>query len=104
MTFQLPSLSVGQLIVLSGPAEVRIGDADREVTPPKPPQPETTARLMRRIHDGTGTGAVWQVIIFIGGIIPAALAITGILMWLNVRRRRSSMGRRRSERLGTLPA
>lgn len=38
---------------------------------------------MRRIHDGTGTGALWHTIIFIGGLIPAALAVTGVLMWLS---------------------
>ncbi|HYI43349.1 MAG TPA: PepSY-associated TM helix domain-containing protein [Sphingomicrobium sp.] len=71
-----------------GPAEVVVNDRSGAATPPKPPQPETVARLMRRIHDGTGMGTLWQVIIFIGGIIPAALAVTGILMWANLRRRR----------------
>ena len=33
---------------------------------------------MRRIHDGTGMGAVWQVIIFLGGVLPTALAVTGV--------------------------
>ena len=37
---------------------------------------------MRRLHDGTGMGPVWQIVIFIGGIIPALLAVTGIVMWL----------------------
>ena len=60
----------------------------RAATPPTPPQPETVARLMRRIHDGTGMGTFWQVIIFIGGIIPAVLAVTGIMMWLNMRYKR----------------
>jgi hypothetical protein len=70
------------------------GDGTGAVTPPKAPQPETTSKLMRRIHDGTGTGPVWQLIIFLGGIIPAALAVTGILMWFNRRRRRAlSRGR-----------
>jgi uncharacterized iron-regulated membrane protein len=69
-----------------GAAEVTIDDRSAAATPPKPPQPETTARLMRRIHDGTGMGAFWQIVIFIGGIIPALLAVTGILMWLHVRR------------------
>jgi uncharacterized iron-regulated membrane protein len=73
-----------------GPAEVVVNDGSGAITPPKPPQPETVARLMRRMHDGTGMGVVWQVIIFIAGIIPAALAITGILMWANLRRRRRS--------------
>lgn len=77
-----------------GPAEVIVDDRTSAVTPPKLPQPETTARLMRRVHDGTGTGPVWQLIIFLGGIIPAALAVTGILMWSNRRRRRACSLRR----------
>jgi uncharacterized iron-regulated membrane protein len=86
-----------------GPAEVTIADATGAAKPPRPAQPETTARLMRRLHDGTGMGRLWQVIIFIGGIIPAALAVTGILMWLNVRRRRQTMSQRR-QRLQPAPA
>jgi uncharacterized iron-regulated membrane protein len=81
-----------------GPVEVTVEDGSGKVTPPKPPQPETTARLMRRIHDGTGMGIVWQVIIFIGGIIPAVLAVTGILMWLKVRRRRRKTDGRTGDR------
>lgn len=79
-----------------GNAEVQVEDATQALTPPKPPQAETTARLMRRIHDGTGMGTVWQVVIFVGGIIPALLAVTGILMWLTARRRRREMHGRRS--------
>ena len=36
---------------------------------------------MRRWHDGTGMGPVWQAIIFLGGIIPALLSVTGIIIW-----------------------
>jgi uncharacterized iron-regulated membrane protein len=72
-----------------GAAEVTVDDRTAAAAPPKAPQPETTARLMRRIHDGTGMGALWQIVIFIGGLIPALLAVTGILMWLHVRRGKS---------------
>jgi hypothetical protein len=48
---------------------------------------------MRRIHDGTGMPLVWQMIIFVGGILPAILAVTGILMWLRTRRRRDKYRR-----------
>lgn len=75
-----------------GAAEVTVDDRSAGATPPKPPRPETKARLMRRLHDGTGMGALWQTIIFIGGLIPALLAVTGILMWLHIRRGRSRAG------------
>lgn len=71
-----------------GPAEVTVADASGEVSRPKPPQPETLARTMRRWHDGTGMGPVWQVIIFLGGIIPALLSITGLIIWLRARKPR----------------
>jgi hypothetical protein len=64
---------------------VKEADATSSITPQKP---ETLARTMRRVHDGTGMPLLWQIVIFIGGILPAVLAVTGILMWLRMRRRR----------------
>lgn len=69
------------------PTEVKVQDSDASAKV-SPPKPETLARTMRRIHDGTGMPLVWQIIIFVGGILPAALSVTGILMWLRMRRRR----------------
>ena len=86
-----------------GSAEVTVLDATGTAKPPRSRSTETTARLMRRIHDGTGMGRLWQIVISVGGIIPAALAVTGIIMWLNVRKRRRSMGQRRG-RLQPAPA
>ncbi len=87
-----------------GPAEVEIADSSAEVTPPRPPRPETRARTMRRWHDGTGMGLVWQIVIFIGGIIPALLAVTGIIMWLRTRGWRSEVERKRKGKLAPQPA
>ena len=56
----------------------------------------TTGRLMRRIHDGTGMGPVWQVIIFLGGLLPAALAVTGVIMWWRARGWRAELAARRA--------
>ena len=78
-----------------GPAEIAVDDATGAVTPPQPPRPETNARLMRRLHDGTNMGPVWQVIIFLGGIIPAILAVTGIVMWLRSRGWRAALAKKR---------
>jgi uncharacterized iron-regulated membrane protein len=80
------------------PAEVEVADATGAVKPPEPPKPETVARTMRRWHDGTGMGPVWQAVIFIGGIIPALLAVTGIIMWLRTRGWRGEVARRRRGR------
>jgi uncharacterized iron-regulated membrane protein len=78
-----------------GPAEVAVDDATGAVTRPQGPRPETNARLMRRLHDGTGMGPVWRTIIFLGGIIPAILAVTGIVMWLRSRGWRAALARKR---------
>jgi len=54
-----------------------------------PERPQSIAQIMRRIHEGHGMPLIWQIVIFIGGILPAALAVTGIMMWLRMRRRRA---------------
>ena len=58
---------------------------------------DPTARLMRRLHDGQDMGIVWQVLVFVSGVLPALLWVTGIMMWL----RRRSPGRRRAQNAAT---
>ncbi|GAO38417.1 hypothetical protein SCH01S_15_00420 [Sphingomonas changbaiensis NBRC 104936] len=72
-----------KVTLVQGDAEV--ADASGAVTT-RAPQPETLARTMRRWHDGTGMGPVWQVAIFLGGLIPAVLAVTGATMWVGSRK------------------
>ncbi|THD37331.1 MAG: PepSY domain-containing protein [Sphingomonas sp.] len=59
------------------------------------------ARLMRQIHDGTGMGIVWQVIIFVGGLLPAILAITGAIMWWRARGWKGELAARKQRKLLT---
>ncbi len=54
-------------------------------------QTDEISPLMRRIHDGAGMGIVWQVIIFVGGLAPALLGISGVVMWLRRRARRRAV-------------
>lgn len=76
------------------PTEVKVADAGAVASPPEPPRPETIARKMRRWHDGTDMGIVWQVVIFVGGIIPALLSVTGLIIWWRARTaRRRANGR-----------
>jgi uncharacterized iron-regulated membrane protein len=88
----------------AGITEIAIDDATGQAKQPRPPAPETTARLMRRLHDGTGMGTIWQTLIFLGGVIPALLAITGIMMWLRARSARLRREKRRKAGLVPLPA
>jgi uncharacterized iron-regulated membrane protein len=52
---------------------------------------------MRQIHEGHGMPLLWQIIIFVGGILPAILTVTGVLMWLRMRRRRARHRRNMGE-------
>lgn len=88
-----------------GPAEVTVADDSGMATKPKPPQPETLASTMRRWHDGTGMGPIWQTIIFLGGIIPAILSVTGIIIWWRARSpRQKAKDQKRLARLNGAPA
>ena len=82
------------------PASVTIAAAGLAATvePSRGEAPETLARLMRRIHDGNDTPFAWQLIVFLGGILPAALAVTGVIMWWRARSWRGELGARRIAR------
>jgi uncharacterized iron-regulated membrane protein len=67
------------------PASIKVADDTGTASAAPAREREGVARLMRRIHDGTGMGVVWQVIIFIGGVLPAILAVTGVIMWWRAR-------------------
>lgn len=81
-------------------AEVKVATADLATTvePSRGEPPETLARLMRRIHDGNGMPLVWQVIVFLGGLLPAVLAVTGVIMWWRARTWRGELAARQRAR------
>ncbi|WP_035485740.1 PepSY-associated TM helix domain-containing protein [Geminicoccus roseus] len=71
------------------PVTLEIDDASSEVRPvavTAPGSADPVARLMRQVHDGHGMGLVWQVLVFLSGLLPALLWVTGIFMWLRRRR------------------
>ena len=73
---------------------------DAKVEPMRPPQPQTIARTMRQIHDGNGMPFIWQLIVFLGGLIPAILAVTGIIMWWRARGWRGALHERKRTAAG----
>jgi len=58
---------------------------------------------IRWIHDGSRGGIVWQVAIFLCGIFPTVLAITGVIIWLQRRGRRAATLRSAGARAGEIP-
>lgn len=81
------------------PLAVQVADATGEAKADRAPRAgragmDKTSRLMRQIHDGGGTGPIWQTILFLAGIIPAILAVTGVVMWLRKQSRKLATARR----------
>jgi uncharacterized iron-regulated membrane protein len=48
---------------------------------------DPVARLMRRLHEGEGLTPVWTVLVFLTGLAPTMLGLTGV--WMYLRRRRT---------------
>ncbi len=47
---------------------------------------ERVVASMHAIHDGSGFGWGWRVLVFISGLLPALFAMSGVAMWLAKRR------------------
>jgi uncharacterized iron-regulated membrane protein len=64
------------------------------------PQPgDRAATWIRWIHEGSHSGTVWALIVFLTGVFPAVFAVTGIIMWLRKRADRRAL---RANRAGSL--
>ena len=70
--------------VADGSGKAHVQDAAQATDGPGGGDP--FARFMRRLHDGSGYGVAWQIIISIAGLAPTLLGVTGIIIWLNQRR------------------
>jgi uncharacterized iron-regulated membrane protein len=74
-------------------ADVTVMVDDRTAATRRAPDPlagDTAAQWIRWIHEGSHTGPVWRLAVFLCGIMPSALGVTGLLMWLRGRRRRKA--------------
>lgn len=78
------------------PLNVEVADATGQASLGRgqAPSPDPLSRWMRRLHDGTDMGPVFQAVIFVAGLTPALLGVTGVVMWLRrqARRRRLRVG------------
>jgi uncharacterized iron-regulated membrane protein len=58
---------------------------------------DRAASWIRWIHEGSRGGLLWSIVVFLTGLFPAVLALTGTMMWLRKRSARKAL----SESLGT---
>jgi uncharacterized iron-regulated membrane protein len=56
---------------------------------PDAPVGDRVAQWIRWIHEGSHAGSAWRLAVFLCGIFPTLLALTGLLVWLRGRALRS---------------
>jgi uncharacterized iron-regulated membrane protein len=71
---------------------------------PDPLAGDRAAQWMRWIHEGSHSGTAWQAIVFLTGVFPLVLAVTGIVMWWRGRQSRRSSAEGRVAGAGELQA
>ena len=65
---------------------VMVDDRSGRAAPTIVPQSgDRAASWIRWIHEGSHSGPVWMVIVFLTGVFPTIFAVTGIIMWLRKR-------------------
>jgi uncharacterized iron-regulated membrane protein len=87
---RIPEESGDPVVVLA-----RINDKDgkrqtargREAGSAAPERVDQLSPLMRKIHDGQDTPFISQLLVFLTGIAPLLLGVTGTVMWLRRRAR-----------------
>jgi uncharacterized iron-regulated membrane protein len=83
---------------------VMVDDRSSAAATATPLAGDRTAQWIRWIHEGSHSGVLWQVIVFLCGIAPAVLGVTGIVMWLRQRAHRRARAQARAEAVTQLGA
>ncbi|MDO8981901.1 MAG: PepSY-associated TM helix domain-containing protein [Afipia sp.] len=73
------------------PVTIMINDRSGDISVVQPLSGDRTASWIRWLHEGSHSGEVWRFVVFLSGIMPAVLGVTGILVWLRQRRQRALM-------------
>ncbi len=71
------------------PVTIMINDRSGDIGVVQPLSGDRTASWIRWLHEGSHSGEIWRFVVFLSGIMPAVLGVTGILIWLRQRRQRA---------------
>ena len=69
----------GSSVAVSRPPDLLAGDR--------------AAQMIRWIHEGEAGGPLWRLVVFLCGLMPSVLGVTGIVVWLRGRRQRQRVAR-----------
>jgi len=90
--FNLPGSALnspgGSMVAFLDPAN---GNLIRRIDPAGSTAGDKYVAMMRPLHSAEGLGGFWKVLYFLGGLLPAFLAVTGTMMWLRGRRLRAGV-------------
>jgi uncharacterized iron-regulated membrane protein len=65
---------------------VMVDDRSGALTKVTPQSGDKIAQWIRWIHEGSHSGLIWQVLVFLCGVLPTGFAVTGTMIWLRSRR------------------
>jgi uncharacterized iron-regulated membrane protein len=68
------------------PRTVLVDDRNGTLTTVTPRSGDRIAQWIRWIHEGSHSGVVWQILVFLCGVLPGVFAVTGVMIWLRSRR------------------
>jgi len=72
-----------------------VDDAKAGVSqPPAALQGDSVLAFLRRIHEGSHDGPVWETIVFLTALTPPLFFVTGVMMWLRRRKNTKALALR----------
>lgn len=89
----LPNQSTGawRVQLRDGAGNILVDDRRGERRVVAPQSGDRIAQWIRWIHEGSHSGVLWQVLVFICGVLPTLFTITGLMIWLRSRRAKAAM-------------
>ena len=75
-----------------GVTTVMVEDRSGSTRRVEPLSGDRVALWIRWIHEGSHSGTIWQVLVFVCGVLPTLLTVTGVLIWLRSRKAKRALG------------
>jgi uncharacterized iron-regulated membrane protein len=69
-----------------------IDDRSGALTQVTPQSGDKIAQWIRWVHEGSHSGVIWQVLVFLCGVLPTVFAVTGMMIWLRSRKAKRGEG------------